>query len=178
MAGGEADSQTQRTPAVTYAVASLAQPLTGRQFWRLGGMYVGDIFQLLLPGIDLNDPGKTGLSCMAISNIVDFIRLGDISEVDGTDTTPGSRSLRKAPRVPVADDPNDPVQQELEDVSPEELDDRLRFSTSVFRDWVPEFLGRVLLLFSNLPEEGGKAGKAGGKSEQLTLQSVLVSSAL
>jgi proteasome activator subunit 4 len=149
--------------------------MAGRQFWRLGGLYVGDIFTLLLPGIDLNDPGKTGLSCMAISNMVDFIRLGDISEVDGSSATAGSRSLRKATRALAADDPNDPTQHELEDLSPEELDERLRFSTSIFRDWVPEFLGRVLLLFSNLPEEGGKSGRAGGKTEQLTLTSVLVS---
>jgi hypothetical protein len=163
---------------VTYAIAALAQPLTGRQVWRLGGVYISDIFQLLLPGIDLNDPGKTGLSCMAISNMVDFIRLGDISEVeDGKDVTPGARALRQAPRPTVADDPHDPAQHELEDLSPEEIDERIRFCTSIFRDWVPDFLGRVLLLFSNLPEEGGKSGRAGGKTEQMTLQSVLVSGA-
>ena len=167
--------ETQRTPAVTFAVASLAQPLTGRQVWRIGGVYIGDIFQLLLPGIDLNDPGKTGLTCMAISNMVDFIRLGDISEVEnGDDVTPGARALRTAPRQSVRDDPDDPVQHELEDLSPEEVNERIRFGTSIFRDWVPEFLGRVLLLFGNLPEEGGKSGRAGGKSEQMTLQSVLV----
>ena len=132
-----------------------------------------------MPGIDRNDPTKTSLSCMAISNMVDFIRLGDVSEVEGAgDVTPGARALRKVPRVRVADDPNDPVdpvQRELEELSPEEMEERARFGTSVFRDWVPEFLGRVLLLFSNLPEEGGKSGKAGGKIEQVTLQSVLVS---
>ena len=133
----------------------------------------------MLPGIDLNDPGKTGLSCMAISNMVDFIRLGDISEEEGAESvTPGARAVRKTPRVRVADDPNDPVdpvQREIEEFTPEEMEERVRFGTSVFRDWVPEFLGRVLLLFSNLPEEGGKTGRAGGKSEQLVLQSVLVS---
>jgi len=145
-------------------------------------LYIGDIFQLLLPGIDLNDPTKTTLSCMAISNMVDFIRLGDISEVEGaSDVTPGTRALRIVPRVRVADDPNDPVdpvQRELEELSPEEMEERARFGTSIFRDWVPEFLGRVLLLFSNLPEEGGKSGRAGGKIEQVTLQSVLVSSCI
>ncbi|ORY33092.1 putative membrane protein [Naematelia encephala] len=165
--------ETQRTPAVTYALASLAQPLTARRIWRIGGMYIADIFGLLLPGIDLNDPAKTGLSCMAISNIVDFIRLGDIADIEEDDSDIGSRALRRAPRPKVEDDPDDPVQQELEDLSPEEVNSRVRFATAAFRDWVPEFLERVLLLFSNLPEEGGKTGKAGGKTEQLTVQSVL-----
>lgn len=142
----------------------------------MGGMYVADSFALLLPGIDLNDPAKTGLACMAISNMVDFIRIGDISDTEEpTDITPGSRALRKAARSPIQDDPNDPTQNEMEDLTPEEVNARVRFATAAFRDWVPEFIGRVILLFGNLPEEGGKSGKAGGKTEQLTVQSVLVS---
>lgn len=159
-----------------YALAALAQPISARQIWRIGGMYVGDIFALLLPGIDLNDPSKTGLSCMAISNMVDFILLGDISETEESNYVPGSRALRKAERPRVEDDPNDPVQGEMEELSVEEVNGRVRFATAAFRDWVPEFVGRVLLLFSNLPEEGGKSGRAGGKTEHLTLQSVLVGS--
>jgi proteasome activator subunit 4 len=164
--------ETGRTPAVTYALAALAQPLATRQLWRMGGMFVADIFALLLPGIDLNDPAKTGLSCMAISNMVDFIRIGDIAEVDGSAAT-GTRALRKT-RPPAPHDP-DSTQEAVDAMSEEDVDNSVRMATSAFRDWVPEFLGRVLLLFSNLPEEGGKSGKAGGKTEQLTLQSVLVS---
>lgn len=112
---------------------------------------------------------------MALTNMIDFIHLSDISEVDETDESqPGDRALRRIPRAPVQDDSNDPVQSDLEELSPEDINARMRFATSTFRDWVPEFLGRVLLLFSNLPEEGGKSGKAGGKTEQLTLSSVLV----
>ena len=166
--------ETQRTPAVTYALAILAQPLAVRQLWRVGGMYVGDIFTLLIPGIDLNDPAKTGLSCMAISNMVDFIRLSDVSEVEhGDEVKHGSRALRKAIRLSVEDDPDDPLENEMKDLTPDDANARIRLSTSVFRDWVPEFLGRVMLLFSNLPEEGGKSGKAGGKTEAMTLSSVL-----
>jgi proteasome activator subunit 4 len=139
-------------------------------------MFVGDIFTLLLPGIDLNDPAKTGLSCMAISNMVDMIRLGDISEIDEDEAVvAGSRALRLEARPKVADDPNDPVQSEMEELTPEDVNSRVRFATAAFRDWVPEFLERVLLLIANLPEEGGRSGRAGGKTEALTLQSVLVS---
>lgn len=157
-------------------MAVLAEPLAARRLWKFGGVYIADILALLLPGIDLNDPNKTGLTCMALTNMIDFIHLSDISEVEETDESqPGDRALRRVARAPVQDDPNDPVQLDLEELSPEEINGRMRFATSTFRDWVPEFLGRVLLLFSNLPEEGGKSGKAGGKTEMLTLSSVLVS---
>ncbi|BEI84863.1 hypothetical protein CcaverHIS002_0502640 [Cutaneotrichosporon cavernicola] len=168
--------ETQRTASVTFAVAAVAFPLAGRQLWRYGGMYVADIFTLLLPGIDLNDPTKTGLSCMAICNMVDYIRIADISEVDeerARAVKAGSRSLRMAPRITVEDDPNDPITNEFEALNDLEVNERVRLSTAAFREWVPEFLGRVLLLFANLPEEGGKTGRAGGKTEMLTLQSVL-----
>lgn len=153
----------------------MAQPLAARQIWRNGGLFVADIFGLLIPGIDLNDPAKTGLSCMAISNMVDLIRLGDISEQEeGDDIKPGTRAMRRTARAMVEDDPNDATQQAMEELSPEDVNSRVRFATSAFRDWVPEFLGRVLLLFGNLPEEGGKSGRAGGKSEAMTLYGVLV----
>ena len=138
-------------------------------------MLVADIFALLLPGIDLNDPAKTGLSCLAISNMVDFIRLSDVSEVEGSDEViPGSRGLRKIPRPLVEDDLTDPIENEMADLSETEVHQRVRFATAAFRDWVPDFLSRVLLLFANLPEEGGKSGRAGGKTEAMTLHSVLV----
>ena len=107
--------------------------------------------------------------------MVDFIRVGDISELEEDESVkPGSRALRRTPRPTVADDPNDPIQHEMEDLSPDEVNGRVRFATTAFRDWVPEFLGRIFLLFGNLPEEGGKSGRAGGKTEQMTLMSVLV----
>lgn len=167
--------ETQRTASVTFALAAVAQPLSGRAVWRFGGMYVADILTLLLPGIDLNDPTKTGLSCMAICNMVDQIRIADISdneELPNGDAASG-RTVRRVPRVKVEDDPNDPVGQDLEELTEEEVESRLRMSTGAFREWMHEFLGRVLLLFANLPEEGGKTGRAGGKTEILTLQSVL-----
>lgn len=145
----------------------------------MGGLFVADLFQLLLPGIDLNDPTKTSLSCMAISNMVDFIRLGDVSDKDGAaDREIGTRAQRRIEQPRAEDDVDDPVQGNMEDLSAVEINERLRFGTMAWATWVEEFVGRVLLLFSNLPEEGGKSGKAGGRSEQVTLASVIVSSLL
>ena len=113
---------------------------------------------------------------MAISNIVDIIRMSDVSEVEGGgNIKAGPRALRTAPRLQIEEDPDEATQNELSQLSPDEVNERVKMSTAVFRDWVPEFIGRVLLLFSNLPEEGGKTGRAGGKSEAMTLASVLVS---
>lgn len=165
--------ETQRTASVTFALAAVAQPLAGRSVWRFGGMYVADILNLLLPGIDLNDPTKTGLSCMAICNMVDQIRIADISDNEATPNGDAGRTVRRVVRAKVDDDPNDPVGQEFEEMTEDEIESRLRISTGAFQDWVHEFLGRVLLLFANLPEEGGKTGRAGGRTEILTLQSVL-----
>lgn len=163
---------------MTYAAISLAQTLAARNLWRMGGVFIGDIFQLLLPGIDLNDPVKTSLSCMAISNMVDFIKLGDISSKDGApDRELGTRAQRSSESARAEDDPDDPVQGSMEDLSPAEVNERLRFSTMGWATWVEEFVGRVLLLFGNLPEEGGKSGRAGGKTEQMTLNTLLVRSA-
>ncbi|WVQ73567.1 hypothetical protein IAR50_003145 [Cryptococcus sp. DSM 104548] len=169
--------ETQRTPAVIYTLAALAEPLIARRIWRSGGLYAADIFALLLPGIDLNDPTKSALVSMCISNAVDFIFLADVADTESIgEPTPAeedARAVRRVERARVEDDPNDPVQLEEEELDGAEVDARVRFATAAFRDWVPEFLGRVLLLFGNLPEEGGKSGRAGGKTEQVTLQSVL-----
>lgn len=39
------------------------------------------------------------------------------------------------------------------------------FSDSSCVDWVVSFFRRVFALYENLPEEGGKSGKTGGKTE-------------
>lgn len=163
--------ETFRTPAVTYTLATSAYILSARQIYPQGARFIPQIFELLLPGIDMNDPSKTAIASLAISSIADIIHIGDISDFEGN-VTPGKRSLRATPRTQM------PVdlfggESEMERLSPEEENSQLRHATAAFRDWVPEFIARVLLLFSNLPEEGGRSGRAGGKSEMMTLSSVL-----
>lgn len=47
-----------------------------------------------------------------------------------------------------------------------------RDSTATFADWVTSLFRRVLALYENLPEEGGKKGTTGGKMEESVLKSI------
>lgn len=47
-----------------------------------------------------------------------------------------------------------------------------RDSTAAFADWVTSLFRRVLALYENLPEEGGKKGTTGGKLEESVLKSI------
>jgi hypothetical protein len=48
----------------------------------------------------------------------------------------------------------------------------VRESTAGFGDWAPALLRRVLALFENLPEEGGRRQTTGGKAEETVLRAV------
>lgn len=52
-------SQTQRTLAVIKALGAIAPALVSRQVFAPGAKHLVPILQLLIPGIDLNDPSKT-----------------------------------------------------------------------------------------------------------------------
>ena len=56
--------------------------------------------------------------------------------------------------------------------SREEERSLVRDSTANFADWVTSLLRRVLSLFENLPEEGGRGNTTGGKSEESVIKSV------
>lgn len=47
-----------------------------------------------------------------------------------------------------------------------------RESTAAWADWVTSLFRRVLALFENLPEEGGKKGTTGGKMEEAVLKAI------
>jgi len=47
-----------------------------------------------------------------------------------------------------------------------------RDSTAAFADWVTSLFRRVLALYENLPEEGGKKATTGGKVEESVLRSI------
>ena len=53
------DVQTQRTLAVIKALGAIAPTLVSRDVFYPGAKHLVPILQLLIPGIDLNDPGKT-----------------------------------------------------------------------------------------------------------------------
>lgn len=169
--------ETSRTTDVIFALTCVAHTFATRKIWRMGGLYVADVLNLLLPGIDVNDPEKTTLTCQAIAAIVPYIHLGDISEVDEDNgATAGSRADRAAPRPQMTRDPDDSTLQDLADLTPEDVNARIRLSTGAFRDWVLDYVERIFLVFNNLPEEGGKSGRPGGKIEAVIIAALMQTS--
>jgi proteasome activator subunit 4 len=52
-------TETQRTLAVIRALGAVAPALVSREIYPAGAKHLVPILQLLIPGIDLNDPSKT-----------------------------------------------------------------------------------------------------------------------
>ena len=62
--------ETQRTTAVIKALGAVALALVSRDIYYPGAKHLVPILQLLIPGIDLNDPGKTVGSSLGIFSAI------------------------------------------------------------------------------------------------------------
>lgn len=79
----------------------------------------------------------------------------EVMDVDDAELLPEGTEMGAAPRL-----------------SRQEERSLARDSTAAFADWVTSLFRRVLALYENLPEEGGKKGTTGGKLEESVLKSV------
>ncbi|KAG8935851.1 hypothetical protein FRC00_010222 [Tulasnella sp. 408] len=171
--GLETVNETHRTTAAIGALAAVPSALTIRSVWLKGQKHLVSLLEMCLPGIDINDAIKTISTSLFITTALQFIKIGDLN-VEGV--------------VPLAHDaPGEDVVMKLEgaetpmmerikkrQMSEEELeeDSLVKHSTAGFADWVVSFFRRVFALYENLPEEGGKSGKTGGKTEETVLKSL------
>ncbi|KAM6497955.1 hypothetical protein JOM56_005903 [Amanita muscaria] len=165
----EALVETQRTLAVIKALGAVAPALVSRQVYYPGAKCLVPILQLLIPGIDLNDPSKTLCTTAFLIEISQYIQIGDLTVADDTSHNP--LSLTDSELTLPADNrgayPNFSIDERSEDeviLTREEEDELVKDSTASFPDWVASFVRRVIQLFENLPEEG-PSGTAGGASE-------------
>lgn len=163
----EALVETQRTIAVIKALGAVAPAIVSRELHYPGAKHLVPILQLLIPGIDLNDPTKTLCTTAFLVEISQYIKFGDLTESEQyrsvllDSTLPTSPTL-DVPRITNAstdevlmtDDPFDKLEE----------DAILEESTGGFPDWIANFVRRVIQLLENLPEEG-PGGSAGGPSE-------------
>ncbi|KAE8212365.1 hypothetical protein CF327_g3970 [Tilletia walkeri] len=167
----EALETTARTTAVITALAMLAYPLVSRDNYAAGGQHLVPLLQLCIPGIDLNDPGKTMNTTIFIVMSMSTICIDDLTRPE-LECTPADSagSIMDAMEVdrPAASGAEGKDQSEdgLQVISAEraEADDALRLSTSQFEDWVVQFFNRVIRVYEDLPDEG-RGGRQGGKSE-------------
>ncbi|KAL7285721.1 hypothetical protein ACG7TL_000826 [Trametes sanguinea] len=163
----EALVETHRTIAVIKALGAIAPAMVCRHVYYPGAKHLIPILDLLLPGIDLNDPPKTFCTTSFISEVAQYIKFGelansDVQMGDGVDLVP-----KTSTELPVLEIEHFPEGVELGSdarLSNGEEDAILRDTAGTFADWVSSFLRRVILLFENLPEEGPN-GTAGGATE-------------
>ncbi|TIC14990.1 hypothetical protein E3Q14_00482 [Wallemia mellicola] len=180
----EALTETHRTTAVITALSTIAPHLISRSKYYAGAKDLLPLLEFSLPGIDMNDPTKTVATCMFIIMSLHSVRIGDAT-TEGSDDVNIYRRKSVNPMdldgcapIEVENDSNNflPEGREANDppLSHEEVDNLIRTSTSSFGDWVIEFFRRVFILFENLPEEGGKHNRVGGRTEESVLHTIMV----
>ncbi|TFK89763.1 ARM repeat-containing protein [Polyporus arcularius HHB13444] len=170
--GLEVVNETHRTTAVMTMLSAVSLPLVSERFYVGGQKHVVPLLELCIPGIDLNDPVKTICATMFISSVIQYIKIADVSihqyGVDLTSDAPAEDVMDvDSTELPSGvDTPGMPI------LSREEERTLARESTAGFADWVTSLFRRVLALFENLPEEGGKKGTTGGKMEEAVLKAI------
>ncbi|KAH7880399.1 uncharacterized protein C8R40DRAFT_1165366 [Lentinula edodes] len=176
----EALTETQRTIAVIKALGAVAPAIVCRDVYYPGAKYLIPILDLLIPGIDLNDPSKTLCTTAFLVEISQYIQFSDLSDTSGTIPTPTehnpqqnefAKSSGKLPSFEL-NGFGDLVSDMESRLSPDEEDTLLKDSTASFADWLANFIRRVIQLMENLPEEGPD-GKSGGTTEAQVVDSVV-----
>ncbi|CCM01642.1 uncharacterized protein FIBRA_03703 [Fibroporia radiculosa] len=169
----EALIETQRTIAVIKALGAIAPALVCRHVCYGGAKHLLPILDLLLPGIDLNDPPKTFCTTAFIVEVAQYIKFGEMTSDD--QSVPINVDMGRADSdtpdlditvLPASVDLGEGVRR-----TPQEEDAILANLSATFADWVAAFLRRVILLFENLPEEGAD-GTVGGSTEVQLVDSV------
>ncbi|KAG1755021.1 uncharacterized protein EDB91DRAFT_1096855 [Suillus paluster] len=156
----EALVETQRTLSVIKALSSIVPAIVSRDIYYPGAKHLITILQLLIPGIDLNDPTKTLCTTAFLSEVSQYIMFGDVTSSDGSEAS--------GVEITPDDSPEDAMELKL----PNEVEDALlKDSTASFASWVASFIRRVIQLLENLPEEGVN-GSAGGTTEVQVVDAV------
>ncbi|OCH96671.1 ARM repeat-containing protein [Obba rivulosa] len=171
--GLEVVNETHRTTSALTMLAGVSLPLVSEKLWLGGQKHVVPLLEMCIPGIDLNDPIKTVCAASFIASVVQFIKIGDLSmhtEVPLSSDAPAEEQMD------VDDDasklPNATVAGTAPVLSRDDERALVRDSTAGFADWVTSLFRRVLALFENLPEEGGKKNTTGGKMEETVIKSI------
>ncbi|KAF5384731.1 hypothetical protein D9757_006213 [Collybiopsis confluens] len=168
--GLEVVNETHRTTAALSMLSGITRPLTTESIWSRGQKHIVPLLELCIPGIDVNDPTKTVFATMFIVAVVQHIKIGDLSIHQS-----GAPLTNDAGPMEVDNDPTQlpaGVEAGMPTLSKSEERALVRDSTAAFADWVVALFRRVLALYENLPEEGGRKNTTGGKSEEGVLNSI------
>ncbi|KAI9007626.1 hypothetical protein DFJ74DRAFT_365690 [Hyaloraphidium curvatum] len=162
---GEGAASVHRTSASIQLLSQLALPMLTRSHFPAGAANLVPLLQAALPGIDMNDPGKTRASLswiLAAVGTVPLIDAGAVSRGEPWAPKPkwrvtGAAVGREEGRTRSPDAESDGSWLVVEG-SGEEAELELRDSTALFAAWVDAFLDRVFLMFQNLPQGFGSSG--------------------
>ncbi|KIK95621.1 hypothetical protein PAXRUDRAFT_826811 [Paxillus rubicundulus Ve08.2h10] len=172
--GLEAVNETHRTTAVLKILSGISLPLVSENQWRAGQKHLLPLLELCIPGIDLNDPNKTICATSFIVSVIQHVKVSDISMHHSgyalSGDAPGEDLMevdREGAQFPYGVETSPFVA-----LSREEERTLVRESTAGFADWVMSLFRRVLALYENLPEEGGRKKTTGGKTEEVVLKSI------
>ncbi|CAG8533082.1 15387_t:CDS:10, partial [Acaulospora colombiana] len=190
-------TETQRTLAIIKGLGAVSMCMTSRSLYYPGSKHIAPILELLIPGIDLNDPTKTVCTSSLVKDIAQFIKFGDLTEftsshpngfvspaflsAPGTPGTPRRTSGTSTPTMKIIlptiniahgftgdETPND-SEPRLPD---SEEDALVKESTASFSNFVTSWFHRVITLMENLPEEGQPGTRAGGEDEVAVIDNV------
>ncbi|KAL4069445.1 hypothetical protein J3A83DRAFT_4095440 [Scleroderma citrinum] len=163
----EALVETQRTLSVIRALCAIAPAIYSRSVYYPGAKYLITILQLLIPGIDLNDPTKTLCTAAFLSDVSQYIMFYDATASEHRDD---DIDIPDFSGINIRAEAND--SDDVDHLSPAEVDAVLRDTTGSFASWIASFIRRVIQLLENLPEEGAN-GTAGGTSEVQLIDAVM-----
>ncbi|PVF98837.1 hypothetical protein CPB86DRAFT_757643 [Serendipita vermifera] len=190
-------TETQRTLAIIKGLGAVSMCMTSRSLYYPGAKHIAPILELLIPGVDLNDPTKTVCTSSLVKDIAQFIKFGDLTEftnsqpngfispaflsTPGTPGTPRRTSGTSTPTMKIIlptiniahgftgdETPND-SEPRLPD---SEEDALVKESTASFSNFVTSWFRRVITLMENLPEEGQPGTRAGGEDEVAVIDNV------
>lgn len=177
----EALVETQRTLAVIKALGAVALGIVSRDVYYGGAKHLVQVLELLLPGIDANDPLKTVCTTAFLVEVSQHIQFSDLTEVElaavSSDTKDASWSpvISKAELLPTVrfDILPSPSEETDSRLSNEEEDRLLRDSTAGFANWVTGFIRRVIVLLENLPDETAPGSSNGGGTESTVVSAAM-----
>ncbi|KAG6820769.1 hypothetical protein H0H93_012033 [Arthromyces matolae] len=167
--GLEVVNETHRTTAVLNMLSGVTLPLVSESVWSGGQRHIVPLLELCIPGIDLNDPSKTMCATVFIFSVVQHIKIADLTKsASGITYGPDDTDVAMDNDLDIGEG-NDTV---IPALSKEESRSLVRDTTASFADWVTSLVRRILALYENLPEEGGRRNITGGKQEEGVLKSI------
>ncbi|TPX58023.1 hypothetical protein PhCBS80983_g03421 [Powellomyces hirtus] len=134
----ESLTENHRTISCIGALYHVALPLFNREHYSPGGTHLAALLDLVIPGIDVNDPTKTLNTLLFIRHAISCVPLADLTNGDGAYVV-GDCSV-----------------METEETEQRKADDEVcRQGTGIFATWIERFLERVFVVIENLPQEHG-----------------------